>query len=36
MICAPMDTALIRFSPHYYNGEDEIDHVTELVGDLAT
>jgi selenocysteine lyase/cysteine desulfurase len=38
----PLDTEdrgihpLIRFSPHCYNTEDEIDHVTELVGDLAT
>ncbi len=26
---------LIRFSPHYYNTEDEIDRVTELVANLA-
>jgi selenocysteine lyase/cysteine desulfurase len=38
----PLDTEdrgvhpLIRFSPHYYNTEDEIDHVTELVRDLAS
>jgi selenocysteine lyase/cysteine desulfurase len=38
----PLDTEdrgvhpLIRFSPHYYNTEDEIDHATELVRDLAT
>ncbi len=38
----PLDTEdrgihpLIRFSPHYYNTEDEVDHATELVGDLAS
>jgi selenocysteine lyase/cysteine desulfurase len=38
----PLDTEdrgihpLIRFSPHYYNAEDEIDHTAELVADLAT
>jgi selenocysteine lyase/cysteine desulfurase len=37
----PLDTEdrgvhpLIRFSPHYYNTEDEIDHVTELVAGLG-
>ena len=37
----PLDTEergvhpLIRFSPHYYNTEDEIDRATELVADLA-
>ena len=38
----PLDTQdrgvhpLIRFSPHYYNTEDEIDRATELVAALAT
>jgi len=37
----PLDTQdrgvhpLIRFSPHYYNTEDEIDRATELVAALA-
>ena len=37
----PLDTEdrgvhpLIRFSPHYYNTEDEIDRVTELVAGLG-
>ena len=37
----PLDTQdrgvhpLIRFSPHYYNTEDEIDRATELVAGLA-
>jgi selenocysteine lyase/cysteine desulfurase len=37
----PLDTQdrgvhpLIRFSPHYYNTEDEIDRATELVSGLA-
>ncbi len=37
----PLDTQdrgvhpLIRFSPHYYNTEDEIDRATKLVADLA-
>jgi selenocysteine lyase/cysteine desulfurase len=37
----PLDTRdggvhpLIRFSPHYYNTEDEIDRVAELVAGLA-
>ena len=37
----PLDTQdrgvhpLIRFSPHYYNTEDEIDRTTELVAGLA-
>ena len=37
----PLDTQdrgvhpLIRFSPHYYNTDDEIDHATELVAGLA-
>jgi selenocysteine lyase/cysteine desulfurase len=37
----PLDTQdrsvhpLIRFSPHYYNTEDEIDRTAELVADLA-
>ena len=37
----PLDTPdrdvhpLIRFSPHYYNTEDEIDRATELVAGLA-
>jgi selenocysteine lyase/cysteine desulfurase len=38
----PLDTQdrgvhpLIRFSPHYYNTEDEIDRATELVAALAS
>ena len=38
----PLDTQdrgvhpLIRFSPHYYNTEDEIDRTTELVATLAS
>jgi selenocysteine lyase/cysteine desulfurase len=38
----PLDTQdrgvhpLIRFSPHYYNTEDEIDRATELVATLAS
>ena len=38
----PLDTLdraihpLIRFSPHYYNTEDEIDRTTELVAALAS
>jgi len=37
----PLDTEdrgvhpLIRFSPHYYNTEEEIDRTTEMVADLA-
>jgi len=37
----PLDTQdrgvhpLIRFSPHYYNTEDEIDRTTQLVAALA-
>ena len=38
----PLDTEdrgvhpLIRFSPHYYNTEDEIDRATVLVAGLAS
>lgn len=38
---SPLDTEdcgvhpLVRFSPHYYNTEDEIDRATELVAGLA-
>jgi selenocysteine lyase/cysteine desulfurase len=38
----PLDTQdrgvhpLIRFSPHYYNTEDEIDHAAELMAGLAS
>ena len=38
----PLDTQdrgvhpLIRFSPHYYNTEDDIDRATELVAALAS
>jgi len=38
----PLDTQdrgvhpLIRFSPHYYNTEEEIDHTTEMVAGLAS
>lgn len=38
----PLDTQdrdvhpLIRFSPHYYNTEEEIDRATELVAALAS
>jgi selenocysteine lyase/cysteine desulfurase len=37
----PLDTLdrgvhpLIRFSPHYYNTDNEIDRTTELVAGLA-
>ncbi len=38
----PLDTEdrgvhpLIRFSPHYYNTEEEIDRTTDLVAGLAS
>ena len=38
----PLDTQdrdvhpLIRFSPHYYNTEEEVDRATELVATLTS
>ena len=38
----PLDTQdrgvhpLIRFSPHYYNTEDEIDRAAEVIASLVT